>query len=116
MANWPPPSLPFVVRLPDDAPASFRDVISDDRKLQLRTGMVRRASRLWNWCKQAGSMSIDRQTVTIHLDGGATWTLSKAWPTSVQVADDDPKTREVVVQTIDLAYESLTVTPLDSGS
>ena len=58
--------------------------------------------------------AIKRETVTIQLldEQGSptmTWTLQNAWPTKISIADIKSDANEVAVETLEFAYEALTV-------
>ena len=96
--------------------------------ITLERGYVSGDSEFMNWLKQvadetgtdtvadqtAGSATF-HQDVTIDLKnktGGTvrTWVLTNAWPASYTVADMDASGNDVLIQSLELAYENLTET------
>jgi phage tail-like protein len=68
----------------------------------------------WNWMSQIKMNTIKRRTVIIRLlneNGKVTmqWNLANAWPTKISSTDLKSDGNEVAVDTIEIAYESLTI-------
>lgn len=80
----------------------------------LKKGVFRRDSAFWDWFNQIKLNTIKRQTEVIRLldEAGGTamrWTLTNAWPTKITGTDMKSDGNEVAIQTIEIAYEGLTV-------
>jgi phage tail-like protein len=80
----------------------------------LKKGTFTKDSIFWDWFNQAQLNIIKRQTVVINLlDEKAspkmTWTLTNAWPTKVTGTDMKSDSSEVAVESLEIAYETLTV-------
>lgn len=80
----------------------------------LKKGVFRNDNRFWDWFNQVKMNKIKRVPVTISLmdKSGATamvWTLNNAWPTKITGSDLKSDGNEVAVETLEIAYESLTV-------
>ncbi|HEX8527938.1 phage tail protein, partial [Allosphingosinicella sp.] len=66
------------------------------------------------WFNQSQLNTIKRQTVIINLlDETAapkmTWTLTNAWPTKMTGTDMKSDSSEVAIETLEIAYETLSV-------
>jgi phage tail-like protein len=80
----------------------------------LRKGIFVNGRQLWDWFNQIKMSSIKRRTITITLldDQGTpkrTWRLQNAFPTKVTGTDLKSVGNEVAVESIEIAYETLTV-------
>lgn len=80
----------------------------------LRKGIFAADSKLWTWYSEIKLNTIKRRTVVINLldETGSpkmVWTLSNAFPTKVTGADLKSTGNEVAVETVEIAYETLTV-------
>ncbi len=80
----------------------------------LKKGVFSQDSIFWDWFNEAQLNIIKRRTVTIRLlDETAApkmiWTLTNAWPTKVSGTDLRSDSNEVAIETLELAYETLTV-------
>ena len=80
----------------------------------LKKGVIPQDSTFWDWLDQARLNVIKRRSVTIRLLDGAgepkmVWTLTNAWPLRMTGTDLSPDSREVAVETLELAYETLIV-------
>lgn len=80
----------------------------------LRKGIFVTDSALWAWFSQIQTNTISRITVVISLldqTGAAkmTWTLNNAWPTKFTGTDLKSDGNEVAVESIEIAYETMTV-------
>jgi len=80
----------------------------------LKKGTFTKDSIFWTWFNQAQLNIIKRKNVVISLlDEKATpkmtWTLTNAWPTKVTGTDMKSDSSEVAVESIEIAYETLTV-------
>jgi len=81
----------------------------------LKRGIFKSDNSFWNWYSSIQQNTIKRQNVVIALldEKSATtmqWTLTNAWPTKVTGADLKSDGNEVAVHTVELAYETLSVT------
>jgi phage tail-like protein len=80
----------------------------------LKKGVFAGDNKFWDWFNEIKMNTIKRQNVTISLldeSGEPTmvWTLTNAWPTKVTGTDLKADGNEVAVETIELAYEGLTI-------
>ncbi|HEX8580179.1 MAG TPA: phage tail protein [Allosphingosinicella sp.] len=80
----------------------------------LKKGTFTKDSIFWDWFNQSQLNIIKRKNVVISLlDEKATpkmtWTLTNAWPTKVTGTDMKSDSSEVAVESIEIAYETLTV-------
>jgi phage tail-like protein len=80
----------------------------------LRKGIFSNDSKFWDWYNEIKMNTIKRRTVVINLldESGVptmTWTLNNAWPTKITGTDLKSEGNEVAVESIEIAYENLTV-------
>ncbi len=80
----------------------------------LRKGIFVADSKLWTWYSEIKLNTIKRRTVVISLldETGSpkmVWTLNNAFPTKITGADLRSTGNEVAVETVEIAYETLTV-------
>jgi phage tail-like protein len=80
----------------------------------LKKGVFTQDSVFWIWFNEAQLNIIKRRTVVINLlDEKATpkmtWTLTNAWPTKVSGTDLKSDSNEVAIESIEIAYETLSV-------
>lgn len=80
----------------------------------MRKGVFTKGAQFWDWFKKIEMNTIPRRTVVISLldEAGAptmVWTLSNAWPTRVTGTDLKSEGNEVAVESVEIAYETLTV-------
>jgi phage tail-like protein len=80
----------------------------------LKKGVFAKDSTFFDWYSQIRINSIKRMTMVIRLldeNGNCTmeWTLLNAWPTKITGTDLKSDGNEVAVDTIEIAYESVTV-------
>lgn len=81
----------------------------------LRKGIFVTDSRLWTWFNEIKMNTIKRRTVVINLldETGApkmVWTLNNAFPVKISGTDLKSEGNEVAVETLEIAYETMTVT------
>ncbi|MCX6853930.1 MAG: phage tail protein [Verrucomicrobia bacterium] len=81
----------------------------------LKRGIFKSDNSFWDWFSSIQQNTIKRQNVVIALldEKKATtmqWTLTNAWPTKLTGADLKSDGNEVAVNTIELAYETLSIT------
>lgn len=80
----------------------------------MKRGIFVGDNTFWNWMNQIKMNTIKRRTVIIRLlneNGKVTmqWSLANAWPTKISSTDLKSDGNEVAVDTIEIAYESLTI-------
>jgi phage tail-like protein len=80
----------------------------------MRKGIFVKDNAFWDWYSTIMLNTILRQTVVISLlDETGTpqriWTLNNAWPTKITGTDLKSEGNEVAVESIEIAYETLTV-------
>ena len=80
----------------------------------MKRGVFVGDNTFWNWMSQIKMNTIKRRTVIIRLlneNGKVTmqWNLANAWPTKISSTDLKSDGNEVAVDTIEIAYESLTI-------
>ena len=80
----------------------------------MRKGVFVADSKLWSWYNEIKLNTIKRRTVVISLldQNGApkmVWTLNNAWPTKISGADLKSDGNEVAVESVEIAFETLTV-------
>jgi phage tail-like protein len=80
----------------------------------LRKGIFTNDQKFWDWYSEIKMNAIKRRTVVINLldESGApkmVWTLNNAWPTKVTGTDLKSDGSEVAVESIEIAFEALTV-------
>lgn len=81
----------------------------------LKKGVFTQDSIFWKWYDESLLNIIKRRTVVISLlDEKATpkmtWTLTNAWPTKMTGTDLKSDSNEVAIESLELAYETLSVT------
>jgi len=80
----------------------------------LKKGTFTKDSIFWDWFNKSQLNTIKRMTVVINLldEKSApkmTWTLTNAWPTKVTGTDLKSDSSEVAIESLEIAYETLTV-------
>lgn len=80
----------------------------------MKRGIFVNDNSFWNWLAEIKMNTVKRQTVIIKLldeQGKLTmqWTLNNAWPTKITSTDLKSDGNEVAVDTIEIAYEQLTI-------
>ncbi len=80
----------------------------------MKKGIFAEGNAFWNWHNAIKLNSIQRRTVTISLldeqgQAAFVWTLSNAFPTKVTSTDLKSDGAEIAVDTIELAFESMTI-------
>ena len=81
----------------------------------MKRGVFVNDNSFWNWHKEISMNTIKRRNIVIKLldeDGKVTmqWRLDNAWPTKITSTDLKSDGNEVVVDTIEIAHEGLTIT------
>ncbi len=82
--------------------------------ITLKKGVFANDNAFWGWFEQIKMNVIIRESVSIKLldeSGESTmvWTLNNAWPTKVTGTDLKAEGNEIGVETIEFAYEGLTL-------
>jgi phage tail-like protein len=80
----------------------------------MKKGLFVNDNTFWDWRTQISMNTPKRQTVLIRLldeDGKVTmqWTLDNAWPIKITSTDLKSDGNEVAVDTLEIAYERLTI-------
>lgn len=80
----------------------------------MRKGTFVNDNRFWDWYNEIKMNTIKRRTVVVNLlDEAGTpkmvWTLNNAWPTKITGTDLKSEGNEVAVETVEIAFETLTV-------
>jgi len=80
----------------------------------MRKGIFVNDSAFWDWYNEIKMNTIARRTVVVSLldETGTpkrTWTLNNAWPTKITGTDLKSEGNEVAVESVEVAYETLTV-------
>jgi phage tail-like protein len=80
----------------------------------MRKGIFVNDSAFWDWYNEIRMNTIARRTVVVSLldETGTpkrTWTLNNAWPTKITGTDLKSEGNEVAVESVEVAYETLTV-------
>lgn len=83
--------------------------------ITLKKGIFVNDNVFSNWYAIVKMNTIKRSTITINLmdESGSptmTWTLQNAWPTKISTTDLKSNTNETAVESIEIAYEGLTIT------
>ncbi|MCC5613263.1 phage tail protein [Nostoc sp. CHAB 5834] len=81
----------------------------------LKRGVFAKNNTFFNWYSKIKLNAIKRETVVIKLldEGGnptMVWTLHNAWPCKIQGTDLKSDSNEIAVETIEIAFETLTIT------
>jgi phage tail-like protein len=89
--------------------------ITKTGNVTMKKGIFRSDNKFWDWFDQIKMNTIKRVPITISLldeAGAATmvWTLANAWPTKITGTDLKADSGEVVVETLEVAHEGLTIT------
>jgi phage tail-like protein len=80
----------------------------------MRKGIFVGDNKFWTWYNEIKLNTIKRRTVVISLldetgQAKRTWTLNNAWPTKITGTDLKSEGNEVAVESIEIAYQTLTV-------
>ena len=81
----------------------------------MKRGIFANDNTFWNWMNELKTNTVKRQTVSIKLldesgNVAMQWTLNNAWPTKISSTDLRSDGKEVAVDTIEFAFEGVTVT------
>ena len=82
--------------------------------ITLKKGVFTNDNTFWKWQQEISMNTIKRRTVLIKLmdeKGTITmqWQLDNAWPTKITSANLNADGNEVIVETIEMAHEQLTI-------
>ncbi|MDP8567981.1 phage tail protein [Methylophilus aquaticus] len=82
--------------------------------ITMKKGIFKSDPKLWDWFNQIKMNTTKRVTVTISLLDEAgkptmIWTLANAWPTKISGTDLKAEGNEVVIESIEVAHEGLTI-------
>lgn len=88
--------------------------ISKPENITLKKGIFPDKNEFYDWFNSINMNTISREKVVIELldESGnptITWTLSNAWPIKVSVTDLESNGSEMTIESIELAYEGLTI-------
>lgn len=80
----------------------------------MKKGIFSSNNKFWEWFDQIKMNKIKRVPITISLLDEASaptvvWTLANAWPTKITGTDLKADSGEVVVETLEVAHEGLTI-------
>ncbi|MEM1205311.1 MAG: phage tail protein [Acidobacteriota bacterium] len=80
----------------------------------MRKGIFVNDNKFWDWYNEIRMNTIERRTVVVSLldeegDPKMTWTLNNAFPTKITGTDLKSEGNEVAVESVEIAYETLTV-------
>ena len=89
--------------------------ISKSGNVTLKKGVFANDNTFWEWHKAISNNLVKRTTVSIRLldeEGRAVmqWQLHNAWPIKITSSDLNSEGNEVVVDSIEIAHEQLTIT------
>lgn len=136
-SKWPLPEFYFKVKFASqDQTASFQEIsgletenqeieygqvnnnqtttISKPGNVSLKKGIFVDDGNFFDWCDTVEKNTINKEKVCIQLldEKGSprmTWTLMNAWPTKISGADLKSDRNEVAIETLELAYETLSI-------
>jgi hypothetical protein len=116
-AVWPVPKFHFQVKWDWLAMSSFQEVSGlegESRFVTLKRGVFTHDRSFWDWFNAIKMNTLKRKAVVISLidEAGSptmVWTLANAWPTKITGTELKAEGNEVVVESIELAYEGLTI-------
>ena len=82
----------------------------------LKRGIFKGDNSFWTWYNSIAQNTIKRQNVVITLldeksTAAMTWTLTNAFPTKITGADRKTNGSEVTVETIEMAFETMSIAP-----
>ncbi|SKC66416.1 phage tail protein [Ohtaekwangia koreensis] len=85
--------------------------------ISLKRGLVSANNDLYTWFNNFGEPNVTRRTLVITLlnDEGNpvfVWTISEAWPVKCEGPGLKASGNEIAIETIELAHEGITVTPV----
>jgi phage tail-like protein len=88
--------------------------ISKFENVTLRRGIFADGHKFWNWFNQVKMNAVTRATVVIKLMDEndnlvMSWTLTNAFPTKITGNDFKSAANEIVVESIDIVHEGVTV-------
>ena len=82
--------------------------------ISLKRGSLAGDNTLFDWWNKANLNKIERKTVTISLlnekhEPVITWKVNNAFPTKIDSGSLNAKNNEVLIETLELAHEGLTI-------
>lgn len=82
--------------------------------ITLKRGVMAKDNDMFNWWNTVKLNKIERRTVTISLlneehEPVVTWRAIKAWPVKLQASDLKADGKDVLIETMELAHEGLTI-------
>jgi len=85
--------------------------------ISLKRGSVTANNDLYTWFNNFGEPNVTRRTLVITLlnDEGNpvfVWTISEAWPVKCEGPGLKASGNEIAIETLELAHEGITVTPV----
>ncbi len=85
--------------------------------ISLKRGIVTANNDLYSWFNNFGEPNVTRRTLVITLlnDEGNpvfVWTISEAWPVKCEGPGLKASGNEIAIETLELAHEGITVTPV----
>ena len=88
--------------------------IIENSIVTLKKGICENDSVFWEWFQQIKMNTIERHDVEIKLvdESGKstmTWTLANAWPSKINSTDLKSDGKEILIESIEIAYESLSI-------
>lgn len=80
----------------------------------LKRGTIAGDNSLFDWWNSINLNQVERRTVTISLlnekhEPAVTWTLNNAFPMKIDSGSMNAKTNDVLIESVELAYESLKI-------
>ncbi|MDF1655244.1 MAG: phage tail protein [Coxiellaceae bacterium] len=83
--------------------------------ITLRQGVVMNNDQFWNFYNEVEMNTIARTTMVLHGPRGVTFTLHNAWPVRITGTNLKKKGEQVTLESIEIAYEQLTIS-YDGGN
>jgi phage tail-like protein len=85
--------------------------------ISLKRGIVAANNELYTWFNNFGEPNVTRRTLVITLlnDEGNpvfVWTIAEAWPVKCEGPGLKASGNEIAIETLELAHEGITVTPV----
>jgi len=82
--------------------------------ITMKKGIFVKDNKFFDWYNQIKMNTIRREQVTVYLldetgKSAMTWTLSNAWPTKITGTDLKSDGNEVIVESIEIMHEGLTI-------
>lgn len=88
--------------------------IQNISSVTMKKGVFTDGDYFWDWYSKVKMNTIERENMVIKLldESGnptMTWTLNNAWPTKISATGIDFDATEVIVESIEVAHEGLTI-------